>query len=231
MQADKHNNKLKFLFLISLLVLLWYLGRFLHIDTESLGRSLKGVSLLYSGIVYIFLYVVVTFFIFFSKDIFWIQGALMFGPYISALLVYIGEIINAFLLFNLARLLGRNFVERHIKGKSENLDEKLAQINFFWLFIIRLVPLVPYRFLDLGAGLTRIRFRRYFLVVLLATPIRVLWVQYILSVVGRNIFSKPQLLMDCLKNNRLLLTASFFYFILVILAAVKLKTRHKFLCL
>jgi uncharacterized membrane protein YdjX (TVP38/TMEM64 family) len=231
MEGVKNKNKFKFLLLISFLFLLWYLGRLTHIDTESLRRSFKGVSLLYSGIIYILLYVIITFFIFFSKDIFWIQGALVFGPYLSASLIYIAEIINAVLLFHLARLLGRNFVERHLKEKSEKLDEKLANINFFWLFIIRFVPLVPYRFLDLGAGLTSISFRKYLLVVLLATPIRALWVQYILSVVGRNIFNKPQLLIDCFINNRLLLTFSFIYLILVILAAVKLKTKHKLLCL
>ena len=225
MEAARYKNKIKFLVLIICLILLWYLGRLLRIDTEALGKFLNRFPVLYSGIIYVALYVIVTFFIFFSKDIFWVAGAVVFGAILSTLLVYISEIINALILFHLARYLGRNFVEHHLKKKSENLDDRLANVNFFWLFIVRLVPLIPYRFLDLGVGLTKIRFRRYLLAVLLATPIRVFWVQYILALVGKNIFNKPELLIDYLLQNKALFVFSFIYLVLVILAAFRL--RHK----
>jgi len=225
MEAARYKNKIKFLVLIISLILIWYLGRFFQIDTEALGKSLNRFPVLYSGIIYVVLYVIVTFFIFFSKDIFWITGALAYGPYLSTLLVIIAEAINAVILFHLARYLGRNFMEHYLKRKSENLDDRLANVNFFWLFILRLAPLIPYRFLDLGVGLTRIHFRRYFAAVLLATPIRVFWVQYILAVVGKNIFNKPELLVDYLLQNKTLFIFSFIYLVLVILAAFKL--RHK----
>lgn len=225
MEAARHKSKTKFLVLIISLSLIWYLGRFFQIDTEALGKSLNRFPALYSGIIYVVLYCVVTFFLFFSKDIFWITGALAYGPYLSTLLVYIAELINAFILFHLARYLGRNFVEHYVQKKSKGLDDRLANINFFWLFILRLVPLIPYRFLDLGVGLTRIHFRRYLMAVLLATPIRVFWVQYILAAVGKNIFHKPELLIDYLLQNKALFIFSFIYLVLVILAAFKL--RHK----
>jgi len=225
MESARYKNKVKFLVFVICLALLWYAGRLLRIDTEVLGKSLNRFPVLYSGIIYVILYVIVTFFIFFSKDIFWIEGALVFGPYLSTLLVIIGEIINTFILFHLARYLGRNFVEHHLKKKSETLDDRLANVNFFWLFVIRVVPLIPYRFLDLGAGLTRIHFRRYFVAVLLATPIRVFWIQYILAVVGKDIFNKPEILVGCLLQNKILFIFSLIYLILVVLVAFKLK--HK----
>ncbi len=225
MEAVRYKNRIKFLVLIICLILLWYLGGLLRIDTEALGKSLSRFPVLYSAILYVVFYVIVTFFIFFSKDIFWVAGAVAFGAILSTLLVYISEIINALILFHLARYLGRNFVEHHLKKKSENLDDRLANVNFFWLFIIRLVPLIPYRFLDLGVGLTRIHFRRYLVAVLLATPIRAFWVQYILAAVGKNIFNKPELLMNYLLQNKALFIFSFIYLLLVILVAFKLK--HK----
>ncbi len=225
METVRHKSKIKFLALIFFLILLWYLGSLLHIDTDVLEKSLNRFPLFYSSIVYAALYVIVTFFIFFSKDFFWITGAIAYGPYLSALLVYIAEIINVFILFHLARYLGRNFVEHYAKKKSQSLDDKLANVNFFWLFIIRVVPLIPYRFLDLGAGLTKIRFRRYLIAALLATPIRALWVQYILSAVGKNIFNRPELLVRCLLQNKALFTFSFVYLALVILAAFKLRQK------
>lgn len=225
MEAARHKNGFRFLILIFCLVLLWYMGSVLHIDTEALGKSLAAFPVLFSAVIYVALYVVITFFIFFSKDIFWVTGAVVFGALFSTLLVYIAEVINVFILFNLARYLGRSFVEHYLKKKSQGLDDKLANINFFWLFVIRLVPLIPYRFLDLGAGLTRIHFRRYLLAVLLATPIRVFWVQSILAVVGKNIFNNPGLLVDYLLRNKALFIFSLIYLALVILAAFKLRHR------
>jgi len=225
MEATRRKNKIKFLALIICLALIWYLGKFLHIDTDALRRSLGRLPPLYSAILYIASYVVVTFFIFFSKDLFWVTGAVVFGPVLSTLLVYICEIINAFLLFHLSRNLGRGFVEHYLKKKSDSLDDRLGNINFFWLFIIRAVPLIPYRFLDLGAGLTRIHFRRYLAAVLLATPIRVFWVQYILAAVGRNIFDNPQLIAGYLLQNKAVFVFSLIYLGLVIIAAFKLRRK------
>lgn len=226
METAKHKNRVKFLILIFCLVLLWYLGSLLHIDTEALRKSLGRLPILFSAIIYVALYVLVTFFIVFSKDIFWVAGAVVFGAVLSTLLVYIAEIINVLILFHLARYLGRNFIEHYLKKKSEGLDERLANINFFWLFIIRVVPLIPYRFLDLGAGLTKIHFRRYLLAVLLATPIRAFWVQYILAAIGKNIFNNPELLVSYLLQNRALFVFSLVYLVLVILVALKLKHKN-----
>jgi uncharacterized membrane protein YdjX (TVP38/TMEM64 family) len=228
METARRKSRVRFLVLVSSLVLIWYLGRFLHVDISGLEGSLRSFPALYSGIIYVALYVIITFFIFFSKDILWVSAAVAFGPYLSALLVYIAEIINAVILFHLARYLGRHFVEHHLKEKSQRLyglDEKLADINFFWLFAIRLVPLIPYRFMDLGIGLTRIHFRRYILAVLLATPIRVFWVQYILSAVGKSIFNKPELLANYLLQNKVLLVFSLIYLVPVILVAYKLTRK------
>lgn len=221
----RYKNTVKFLLLFICLGLLWYLGRFLHIDAEAIERSLGKFPVFYSAILYILLYVTVTFFVFFSKDIFWIAGAVVFGAYLSTLLVLIAEIINAFILFHLARYLGRNFVEHHLKRKSQTLDERAGNLNFFWLFIMRFVPLIPYRFLDLGIGLTKIHFKRYLAVALLASPIRIFWVQYTLSVIGRAIFTKPELIAGYLLQNKALLIFSFGYFILIVLLILKLK--HK----
>jgi len=228
MEAIRYKNRIKFLILILLLVFLWYLARYFHIDTEFLEKSISGFPHLYSWILYVVSYVIITFFIFFSKDIFWVAGAVIFGAVLSTLLVTIAEIINVFILFHLTRYLGRNFVEHHLKKKSQGLDDRLANVNFFWLLIIRMVPLVPYRFLDLGAGLTKIHFRRYLTAVLLATPVRAFWVQYILAGVGKNVFNKPELLVSYLLQNKALFIFSFVYLVLIILVAFKLK--HKTRC-
>ena len=218
-------HKIKFFILISAILLIWYLGKFFPIDTLAIETSLKRFPVFYSGIIFIALYVVITFFIWLSKDIFRFMAAVLFGAYLSTLFIYIAETINAFILFYTARYLGRGFVENTLKANRKDLDDRLAGVNFFWLFIFRSVPLIPFRFLDLGAGLTKISFKKYLAAVILGSPLRIFWVQFVLSGVGKSIFAKPDALIEYLSANKALFTLSLAYLLLVILVALKLKTR------
>ena len=93
--------------------------------------------------------------------------------------------------------------------------------------MFRFVPFIPLRFLDLAVGLTRISFRRYLLVVILASPLRIFWVQYILASVGRSFLKDPSVLVEFLVENQALLILSFVYALLIILVALKIKTKGK----
>ncbi len=221
----RYKHEIEFLILVIAITVFWYLGRLFHIDTEAIERSLKGSPLLYSSIIYIILYVVVTFFIFFSKDLFWLMGAVLFGVTLSTVLICIAEVINAAILFNLTRHLGRAYVEKRVTGKYREFDEKLGRINFFWLFIFRAAPLIPYRFMDLGAGLTRIHFRKYITAVILGSPVKMFWIQYILYGVGKSIFDNPAILVDYFLNNKGLLLLSLVYVGLVIMAVLKIESK------
>lgn len=224
----KSKNTLKFILFIAVIILVWYTGGHPHIDTDSIEQFLIKIPKVYGSIVYVVLYVAVTFFLFFSKDIFWILGAIVFGPYLSALLVYIAEMINVVLLFNLARSLGSKFVEKHLKeeGKRKIVYEKLSNINFFWLCMMRFVPLVPYRFLDLGFGLTKMSFRRYLIAAIIGSPVKIFWLQYILAGVGKSILTDQNVLREYFLQNKPLCVLSFVYFILVIPVAFKLRQKY-----
>jgi uncharacterized membrane protein YdjX (TVP38/TMEM64 family) len=225
MYIKKYKQELGFIILIAALLILWYLGSFFNIDTKALQRSLEGYPLFFSGILFILLYVAVTFFVFFSKDLFWLMGAVLFGAYYSTLFIWASEIINAFILFYLARYLGRSYVDKSLKGRFKELNEKLVRVNFFWLFIFRAVPLVPYRFLDLTMGLTRIHFSKYLAAVILGTPFKTFWMQYILTGVGQNIYKNPYAVAEYLLSNKTLFLFSLIYILLVILVVLKIKHR------
>lgn len=225
MDISRHKNKIKFLIFISAIILIWYLGRSFHLDAEAIKNSLGKFPVLYSGIIFIILYVTVTFFIWLSKDIFKLIAALIFGAYISTLFIWLAEIINAFILFYLARYLGRNFVEKSLQGKDNNLDERLGKVGFLWLFLFRAVPLIPFRFLDLACGLTKISFRKYLTAVILGSSLRIFWVQYALAGAGEAVFKNPYALSEYLLGNRALFMLSLAYLILVVVVALKIK--HK----
>lgn len=228
MDIAKQKHTLRFLIFVIAIFLIWYLGRFFHIDAKAIETSLKRLPLFYSGFLFVIFYCLVTFFIWLSKDIFRFLAAVLFGAYLSTLFIWIAEIINAFILFYLARCLGRGFVENSLKGTSKNLDERLVRVNFFWLFLFRAVPLIPFRFLDLGAGLTRISFRKYLVAVILGSPLRIFWVQYVLSGVGKSIFNNPYALTEYLLQNKTLFVFSLAYLLLVILVVLKIKHRDRF---
>lgn len=217
------KNTFKFSILIFLIILIWSLGRFFRLDTGSLEQFLKSFPLFFSGILFIMLYCLLTFFIWFSKDILRVIAALLFGAIYSTLFIWIAEIINSALLFHLARYLGRGFVEKSLKAGPNKLDERLGRLNFLWIFLFRATPLLPFRFLDLGAGLTRISFIKYLAAVVLGSPLRIFWLQYVLSSVGRDIFNNPYAVTEFFIANKTLFFCSLMYLILVILVAFKIR--------
>jgi len=231
METNKQRNIFKFLIFIIALGLIWYSGRLLRIDTQPIEHSLKGFPVIYSGLIFVVLYVVVTFFVWLSKDLFRLTAAILFGSYLSTLFIWIAETANAFILFHLARYLGRGFVESSLKADKRGLDSKLANVNFFWIFMFRFAPLVPFRFLDLGMGLTSISFRKYLLAVILGSPVRIFWQQYVLCAVGRSILTNPAELTGYFLQNKTLFVLSLIYVLSVILVALKIKFKGRSRCL
>ena len=71
--------------------------------------------------------------------------------------------LGATLAFLMARYFGRDFVSRLMKGRIESFDEKVAKHGFRFILTLRLIPLIPFNGLNLGSGLSRIKYRDYLL--------------------------------------------------------------------
>ncbi|MBU0469086.1 MAG: VTT domain-containing protein, partial [Candidatus Omnitrophica bacterium] len=69
--------------------------------------------------------------------------------------------------FLFARYFGRELVEKHLKGKIQDLDEKIEKHGFLTVLLIRLIPNLPWDVQNLSLGLTKVRFRDYFLATLI----------------------------------------------------------------
>jgi len=222
---------LKALALLLVLGLIWYYGRQAHFDRVTAESFLKSFPKTYGGLIFIPLYVILTFFIWFSKDILRFTSAILFGSVLSTVLIWIAETINAAILFYLARFSGRGFVEGLFGKKAAKTDSTLFGKNFFWLFLFRFTPLIPFRFLDLGAGLSGISFKRYLLAVALGSPVRIFWQQYVISCVGMNLLSDKNALTGYFLQNRTLLFLSVLYLVLVFLAVWKIGFKGRNKCL
>lgn len=225
------DPNIRFILFLLTLTTLVLVGRQLDVDVEHYRQVLSRYPLALSGLIYVVLYVFFTMLIVWGpKDIFRISGALLFGPLVSTVFVYIAEMINLVLLFNLSRRLGRGFVAEKMKVKEEKAEELKKDLGWFNVFVLRINPLIPYRFLDLGYGLTRISFRKYFTVALIASPPRLFWLQVILAAVGTAALKDLDSVMQYYFDHPTVFLLSILYILLVIilsLVAVVLNVMKK----
>ncbi|MEW6008146.1 MAG: TVP38/TMEM64 family protein [Candidatus Omnitrophota bacterium] len=91
-----------------------------------------------------------------------LAAGLIFGALWGAVYLMAGAMIGISLTFMISRHFGRGLVDKILKGKFKDLDEKLAQNGFMTVLFFRVIPLVPYEVLNYAAGLSRIKFKDYF---------------------------------------------------------------------
>jgi uncharacterized membrane protein YdjX (TVP38/TMEM64 family) len=137
------------------------------IDRQQLQLWLQQMGL-WAPIIYILVYAIATIFILPSTPLN-LSGGAIFGWEWGTVWTSIAAVLAAVLSFGFSRTIGRKFVEQKLAGKWQSLDREMEQGGFFYMFAIRLLPLIPYGMVNFAAGLTSIKFRDYFLGTLLGT--------------------------------------------------------------
>ena len=211
-----NNRNFRFLLFLVIIVLCFILGQYFHPDLEYLRHFFKQFPPVISGFIFVVSYVVITFFIWFGpKDVFRILAALLFGPYVSTLYVWLAEIGNVFVLFHFARKLGQEFIVNKFNLDKGRLEKTKGNTGFLWVMALRMNPLFPVRFLDLSFGLSTIPFKKYLTVSIISTLPRIFWLQYIIAGIGEGIFEGAEKMMEFLLANPFLIKYSFIYFLTV----------------
>lgn len=95
------------------------------------------------------------------KSVLTALGGLLFGLWWGALLAWVGAMVGAVAGFWLGRLLGREAVDRLLRGRLERADRLLSEHGLGAVVTARLIPVLPYTGLNYSAGLTGVRFRDY----------------------------------------------------------------------
>lgn len=90
-------------------------------------------------------------------------GGVLFGLWAGAALSLAGALVGAIIAFGLGRLLGREAVDRLIRGRLARVDELLADHGLSAVLIVRLVPVLPFIAINYASGLSGVRFRHYVL--------------------------------------------------------------------
>jgi len=89
-------------------------------------------------------------------------GVLFFGAYWGFLYVWIGAMLGASATFFIGRILGRDFAASVIGDKLKKYDDAIERNGFTAVLYLRLLYF-PFTPLNFGMGLTKIRFRDYFM--------------------------------------------------------------------
>ncbi len=115
-------------------------------------------------------------------------GGALFGVWPAFFLTFSAVMAGSLLVFQLARVLGRDFADRIVSRKlSEKYREVIRVKTGVFLALAFLFPFFPDDALCILAGLTGISFRRFALIVLLARP----WGLLFASALGGAAFTVP----------------------------------------
>ena len=95
------------------------------------------------------------------KNVITALSAVLFGFLPGVLIAWTGAMLGAILAFWGGRLLGRDVVERLLRGRLARVDDALSDHGFGAVLLVRLVPIVPYTAINYGAGVTGVSWTAY----------------------------------------------------------------------
>lgn len=137
------------------------------IDREQLQLWLQQMGI-WAPIIYILLYTIGTLLILPSTPLN-LTGGAIFGIWGGTLWTTLAAIIAAIVAFGFTRTVGRELIAQKLAGRWEAIDAEMRQGGLFYMFAIRLLPIIPYGLVNFAAGLTSLRFRDYLIGTILGT--------------------------------------------------------------
>jgi len=167
----KHRKKLLALLILGLLLGAYFtldLGRYFSLDyLKSIHTDLAAALAshpLQVGLGYFLAYVAVTGLSLPGAALMTLAGGAIFGLLWGTLLVSFASAIGATIAFLVARFLLRDWVQSRFAERLKGFNREIEKDGEFYLFTLRLVPVVPFFVLNLVMGLTPIRTGRYYLI-------------------------------------------------------------------
>ena len=137
------------------------------IDRNQLQAWLEDMGI-FAPIIYVVLYTIGTLLILPSTPLNLTGGAL-FGIWWGTFWTTVAAIIAAIAAFAFTRTVGKEVIAQKFAGRWEAIDAEIRQGGLFYMFSIRLLPIIPYGLVNFAAGLTSIRWRDYLIGTVLGT--------------------------------------------------------------
>lgn len=163
------NSKFKILSVVGVLILLFFLFDGDEYFTLASLQTRQDAILAYYAdypfrtvIVYGLIYVVVTGLSLPGATILTLAGGALFGLFWGSVIVSFASSIGATLAFLAARYLFRESVERNFGSYLSKINQGVEKDGAYYLFTLRLVPLIPFFGINLLMGLTSMKTSTYY---------------------------------------------------------------------
>lgn len=109
-------------------------------------------------------------------------GAAIFGTFYGFLYGWLGALSGCAATFFVGRYLGREFAASLVTGKLKEYDDKIEQNGFATVLYLRLAWM-PFSPMSYGMGLTKVRFRDFFLGTALGIVVAIFIITYFVGTV------------------------------------------------
>jgi len=141
-------------------------GRFLSFEqlkaSQASFAELHAAQPLTVAAVYFLIYVAATALSFPGATIITLAGGAIFGLWQGLLIVSFASTIGATLAFVASRFVLRDWVEAKFGSRLADINAGVDKEGAFYLFTLRLIPVVPFFLINLLMGLTRMKTWTYF---------------------------------------------------------------------
>ena len=142
------------------------LGRFLSFDqlkaSQASFAQLHAEQPFTVAVVYFLVYVLATALSFPGATIITLAGGAVFGLWQGLLIVSFASTVGATLAFLASRFLLRDWVEARFGPSLADINAGVNREGAFYLFTLRLIPVVPFFLINLLMGLTRMKVWTYY---------------------------------------------------------------------
>jgi uncharacterized membrane protein YdjX (TVP38/TMEM64 family) len=157
----KKNKKVMILLIILLSLIITYFIFFRGLTPEALRNYIDNFGYL-APLIYILCFTLLPI-AFFPVPVLALAAGLLFGFIPGTIYTMVGATLNSAIMFFMAKVLAKGAVTSLLQKWSSFLVDLDDKKGFGVIFILRLIPAIPYNLINYGAGLTSIKFSNYML--------------------------------------------------------------------
>lgn len=139
--------------------LVWFNSEYIQITPEEIRHWILSFGW-FAPFLFIIVYTLRPM-ILFPASILSLSGGLAFGALWGTIFTIIGATAGAILSFFIARKLGGNFVKKQWSGKSATIQKQLEEKGFFYVLLLRLIPLLNFDMISYLAGISKVKFQSF----------------------------------------------------------------------
>ncbi len=164
----RHTQIAVIVFVLSATAAWWFLGLGQYLQFESLHERVDALRALcaqqpwLAGALYFAGYVAVTALSLPGAAVMTVAGGALFGFWYALLLVSFASSVGATLCFLISRIVLRDWVQGRFGHNLATVNAGFERDGAFYLFSLRLVPIVPFFLINLLMGLLPIRTRTFY---------------------------------------------------------------------